>query len=127
MKIVKQISFAAGILAISSPAFAGESGSEIGYSKGALGYEALVAGDNKSALELLEASKRVHKNDPARLINLGQAYVREGRLGDAAHMFMAAMNSNRSFDLLLADGTVMNSRKVAELALSNLNNNLASR
>ena len=127
MTVLGKLGLVAGLLMVTSPAFAQDSSGEIGYSNGALGYDALVAGDYKSALEQLEASEKVHENDPARLINLGQAYARTGRLGDAANMFMAALNSNRSFDLLLADGTVMNSRKAAELALSNLNNNLASR
>ena len=110
-----------------TPALGAEAEGEIGYSKGALGYDALVAGDNQTALEQLEAADGVHQNDPARLINLGQAYVRTGRMGDAAKMFMAAMNSNRSFDLLLADGSVMNSREAAEKALAQLNSRMASR
>lgn len=127
MKMAGRMGFAIGLLIAAAPAIAEDAKGEVGYANGALGYDALIAGDNKSALELLETSAKVHKNDPARLINLGQAYARAGRPGDAANMFMAALNSNRSFDLLLADGTVMNSRKAAELALSNLNNNLASR
>ena len=124
---VRNFGLAIGLLAMSSPAFAGQSEGEIGYSKGALGYEALVAGDNITAVKQLEAADRVHKDDPARLINLGQAYARTGRKGDAAQMFMAAMNSNRGFDLVLADGAVMDSREAARLALANLNGRLASR
>lgn len=127
MKNVRMLSIAAGLLVFSSPAFAEQASGEIGYSKGALGYDALVAGDNDAAVEQLEAANSVRKDDPARLINLGQAYVRTGRLGDAAQMFMSAMNSNRSFDLELADGTVINSREAARQALDNLNNRLASR
>ena len=37
------------------------------------------------------------------------------------------MNSNRSFDLVLANGTVVNSRKAAKLALSEMNTSLAAR
>jgi hypothetical protein len=37
------------------------------------------------------------------------------------------MNSNRSFDQVLADGTVTNSRKAAKLALRKMNNMLAAR
>jgi Flp pilus assembly protein TadD len=127
MGLTGKLCFAAGLLMVTAPAIAEDGSGEIGYADGALGYDALVAGDNSSALKLLEASKKVHKNDPARLINLGQVYVRTGRLNDAANMFMAAMHNNRSFDLLLADGTVINSRKAAELALKNLSNNFASR
>ncbi len=127
MKMAKMLSVAGGLLLISAPAEAAEAEGEIGYSKGALGYDALVAGDNETALEQLKAADGVHENDPARLINIGQAYVRTGRTGDAAKMFMAAMNSNRSFDLLLADGSVMNSREAAKKALNGLNNRIASR
>lgn len=122
-----KFSLAMGFLALSSPVFAGQTDGEIGYSKGALGYDALVAGENTLALEQLESAERVRKDDPARLINLGQAYARTGRMGDAAQMFMAAMNSHRSLDLVLADGSVMNSKDAAEQALANLNNRIASR
>ncbi len=127
MKTAKMLSVATAVLLISAPAVAAEAQGEIGYANGALGYDALVAGDNHTALQQLEAADGVHENDPARLINLGQAYARTGRSGDAARMFMAAMNSNRSFDVLLADGSVMNSRKAAEAALNRLNDQLASR
>jgi len=50
-----------------------------------------------------------------------------GRYGDAAQMFMKAMNNNRSFDVVLSDGRVVNSRDAAEMALSALNNTIASR
>ncbi|NRD88632.1 hypothetical protein C8024_02855 [Sphingopyxis sp. BSNA05] len=100
---------------------------EIGYETGALGYDALVAGDNALALQQLEASEREHAKDPARLINLGQTYARLGRTGDAARMFMAARDSSRNFDLVLANGDVINSRDAAELALRNLNEQIARR
>lgn len=127
MKMAKMLGAATGLLLMASPALAEQTEGEIGYVKGSLGYDALVAGDNETALKQLEAAKHVGENDPARLINLGQAYVRIGRLGDAATMFMAAMNSNRSLDLVLADGSVIESRKAAEIALGNLNNRMASR
>lgn len=127
MKTVKILGVATGLLLMSAPALAEEAAGEIGYAKGALGYDALIAGDTKTALAQLEAANGVSERDPARLINLGQAYARTGRAGDAAKMFMAAMDSNRSFDLVLADGTVLNSRKAAKLALNDLNSRIASR
>lgn len=126
MKTAKIIGIAAGILLMGTPAIAQDSG-EIGYAKGALGYDALVAGQNELALQQLEAAKKVDANDPARLINLGQVYARMGRTGDAARMFTAAMQSNRSFDLVLANGAVINSRDAADQALQNLNNQFAVR
>jgi len=126
MRTAKIIGIAAGILLMGTPAIAQDSG-EIGYAKGALGYDALVAGQNEIALQQLEAAEKVDANDPARLINLGQVYVRMGRTGDAARMFMAAMKSDRNFDLVLANGTVINSWDAADQALQNLNSQFAGR
>ena len=127
MKMAKMLGFATGLLIAATPVLAGGPDGEIGYPKGSLGYNALVAGDNQTALAQLEAADGVSANDPARLINLGQAYLRTGRTGDAARMFTAAMTNKRSFDLVLADGTVINSREAAKLALRKMNNTLAAR
>lgn len=126
MKTAKIVGIAAGLLLMGAPAFAQDSG-EIGYANGALGYDALVAGQNELALKQLEAAEKVDANDPARLINLGQVYARMGRTGDAARMFMAAMQSDRNFDLVLADGKVVKSREAANQALLNLNSRFATR
>lgn len=127
MKISKIFGLAAVLSLASVPVFEETPVGEIGYSKGSLGYDALMAGKNDAALAQLEAAKGVDADDPARLINLGQAYARVGRTGDAARMFIAAMENKRSFDLLLANGEVMNSRDAAESALNNLNDRIASR
>lgn len=124
MKNAKKIAFAMGLTMTALPALAQAQEGEIGYDKGALAYDALMAGDNHAAIEKLESGEL---KDPAAMINLGQAYARTGRTGDAAKMFTAAMNSNRSFDLVLADGQVINSRKAAAIALNDLNGRLASR
>ncbi len=124
MKTVKNIAITVGLTMAALPGLAQAQDSEIGYDKGALAYDALMSGDNQTAVDRLESSKL---SDPAVMINLGQAYARTGRSGDAAKMFTAAMNSNRSFDLVLADGQVMNSRTAAEIALNSLNGRLASR
>ncbi|WP_422344619.1 hypothetical protein [Parasphingorhabdus sp.] len=124
MKNAKKIAFAMGLTMAALPALAQAQEGEIGYAKGALAYDALMSGDNQAAVEKLESGKL---KDPAVMINLGQAYARTGRTGDAAKMFTAAMNSNRSFDLVLADGQVINSRKAAAIALNDLNGRLASR
>lgn len=124
MKNAKYVAVAVGLTMAALPALAQAQEGEIGYDKGALAYDALMAGDNQAAVEKLESGKL---KDPAVMINLGQAYARTGRTGDAAKMFTAAMNSNRSFDLVLADGQVINSRKAAAIALNDLNGRLASR
>ena len=127
MKTAKMLGLAAGFFMVAAPVLAEGPEGEIGYAKGALGYDALVAGDNHTAIAQLEAADGVSAKDPARLINLGQAYQRTGRAGDAVKMFTAAMNSNRSFDLVLANGKVINSRKAAKLALRRMNNMLVAR
>lgn len=124
MKMMKNIAIAAGLTMAALPVLAQAQEGEIGYAKGALAYDALMSGDNQTAIAKLESGKLY---DPAMMINLGQAYARTGRSGDAAKMFTAAMNSNRSFDLVLSDGQVINSRKAAQMALNNLNGRLASR
>ncbi len=126
MKTAKIAGIAAAMLMLGTPALAQDAG-EIGYAKGALGYDALVAGENEIALQQLEAAEKVDANDPARLINLGQVYARMGRTGDAARMFMTAMQSDRNFDLVLANGDVVNSRDAANQALQNLNSQFAGR
>lgn len=100
---------------------------EIGYSEGALGYDAMVAGDYRKATEQIEKSEEVDANDPARLINLGQAYAQLGQYQKAREMLMTAATESKSFDLVLADGEVMNSRRVARIALAKMENQLASR
>ena len=127
MKLAKILAFSTGFLMATTPALAEASEGELGYAKGSLGYDALIAGDNQTAIDQLMSAKGVDADDPARLINLGQAYLRTGRSGEAAEMFTAAMNSNRSFALVLADGSVINSRKAAKMALRNMNNRLAHR
>ncbi|MBP6379499.1 MAG: hypothetical protein KA312_03675 [Sphingorhabdus sp.] len=64
--------FASATLAAAS-ASAGNSSAEIGYERGALGFEALMANENETALRQIQSAKSVPHNDPARLINLGRA------------------------------------------------------
>lgn len=100
---------------------------EIGYARGSLGYDALVAGDNERAIKQIMADARVDRNDPARLINLGQAYARTGRTVEAAQLFSAAVNSREDIDLILANGSIMNSKDAARQALAKLQSRIASR
>lgn len=100
---------------------------EIGYPNGSIGYEALVAGDNQRAIDEILSNNRISRHDPARLINLGQAYARTGRINEARAMFNAALEKRDQIDLVLADGRVMNSKDAASLALSKLQSRMASR
>ena len=100
---------------------------EIGYPKGSIGYDALVAGENDRAISQMMTNDRVSRNDPAKLINLGQAYARTGRTAEAEQLFNAAIQSRDDVDLILANGTVMNSKEAARLALAKLRMRVASR
>jgi Flp pilus assembly protein TadD len=93
---------------------------EIGYERGALGFEALMANDNETALRQIQSAKSVPHNDPARLINLGRAHARLGNVTQAQQAFEAAANCREHFDIVLSSGKVMNSRKAAMLSLQSL-------
>jgi Tfp pilus assembly protein PilF len=94
--------------------------SEIGYERGALGFEALMANDNERALRQLLSERSIPRSDPARLINLGRAYARLGNVDKARESFEAAANCRDDFDLILSDGSIINSRKAAKIAIRNL-------
>jgi Flp pilus assembly protein TadD len=87
-------------------------------------YEQLREGDTASAIRHLEEARDVDRDDPARLINLGTAYVREGRTAEAEAMFRAAMKSDQRW-LELADGRWLDSRAAAQLALTRLQQSTA--
>ncbi len=110
---------AAGLVLVAAPAFA-QGPAEIGYERGSLGYEALMANDNRLALEQLARDRTVPDADPAKLINMGRAYARLGDYQRAEEAFTAALYCKDEFDLVLADGREMNSRKAAKLALKEL-------
>lgn len=106
---------------LSAAAAAAESNNaEIGYERGALGFEALMANDNETALRQIQSAKNVPHNDPARLINLGRAHARLGNVMQAQQAFEAAANCREHFDIVLSNGKVMNSRKAAMLSLQSL-------
>jgi Flp pilus assembly protein TadD len=111
--------FASAMIAASG-ASAGTPATEIGYERGALGFEALMANDNETALRQIQSTKSVPHNDPARLINLGRAHARLGNVSQAQQAFEAAANCKEHFDIVLSSGKVMNSRKAAMLSLQSL-------
>ena len=83
-------------------------------------YEALAEGRTADAIAQLSDSRAAETDDPATLINLGAAYAREGRTSEARAMFVAAMKSDIRYELELADGRWIDSRKAAKLALERL-------
>jgi Flp pilus assembly protein TadD len=100
---------------------------ETAYPKGSIGYEALVMGDNARAVSQILTSAQVSRHDPAKLINLGHAYARMGRMAEASALFTVVMQSRDSVDLVLADGRVMNSKEAARKAYARLQPRLATR
>lgn len=81
-------------------------------------YEELAAGQTEQAIARIRANPRIEADDPAALINLGTAHARLGRAGEARDFFMAAIASANRYDLQLADGSWMDSRRAARLALT---------
>ncbi|MCW1429860.1 hypothetical protein [Novosphingobium sp. JCM 18896] len=88
-------------------------------------YEAMSHGRTDAAISQL----RDHSaNDAAALINLGTAYARKGMRAEAMECFEAAMAADR-YELQLADGSWMDSRRAARIAAARLDrtSTLASR
>lgn len=85
-----------------------------------VGYSELAAGQPQAAIERIQANRAVDANDPAALINLGAAHARMGSIADARAFLAAAIASPDRYDLQLADGRWMDSRRAARLAMSQL-------
>ncbi|AKH43941.1 cytochrome c-type biogenesis protein CcmH/NrfG [Altererythrobacter atlanticus] len=83
-------------------------------------FEDIAAGKADSAIILLKAGLVEEPGDPALLINLGAAYEQTGDLESAARAYRAAMDSRTRYQLELADGRWMDSRRAAQIALSKL-------
>ncbi|WP_347304178.1 tetratricopeptide repeat protein [Croceibacterium sp. TMG7-5b_MA50] len=82
-------------------------------------YEELMDGQTEAAVSVIEAELAERPGDPALLINLGSAYLRQGRAAEAATLFQQAADSRVRYDLELADGRWMDSRRAAKLAQVN--------
>ncbi len=83
-------------------------------------YEELTSGETEAAIESLEQNSELDSQDPARLINLGTAYARQGDYTSAEKAFQAAIMSDDRYELELSDGTWMDSRRAARIALLRL-------
>lgn len=85
-----------------------------------VGYAELMRGDTAAAVKRIRASRTVLTDNPAALINLGSAYVRLGHPEKAKDLYLAAIVSAQRYELELADGTWMDSRRAARLAIGKL-------
>jgi len=83
-------------------------------------YWELVRGENQAAIERIEANGDLARDDPARLINLGIAHAREGRVEEARALFRSAARSEDSARLETATGAWLDSRDLARTALQML-------
>ena len=117
---------AALLASIPGMAQAGEKAAEVGYKPGALGVSAILDGDYATAAARLASMDGTTAGDPARLINLGNAYKGLGRYQDAARAYRAAMKA-MPVDLMTADGNVVPSRTIARQGLDRLPRSFASR
>jgi len=83
-------------------------------------YSALSEGRTEDALNKLKANRARQSGEPAQLINMGAAYARIGNTAKARTLFEAALISKTRYDLELADGSWIDSREAARMALANL-------
>lgn len=83
-------------------------------------YEELVRGQPEAAISKIRSNVKLDADEPAALINLGSAYARIGRTSEAQACYRSAIASNNRYDLELADGRWMDSRRAARLAVEML-------
>ena len=83
-------------------------------------YEEMVQGKTETVIVRLEGADESKASEPALLINLGTAYARKGRVNEAETMYRAAIDSEKRYDVELADGRWMDSRSAARVALTRL-------
>lgn len=99
---------------------------EVGLPDGRLAATALENGDFSKAQRRLTAVRPDAANDPARLINLGNAYAGMGRTADARLIYNRALYAPDAM-LVLANGTEESSRSIARRALNRLSPSYAMR
>lgn len=92
-------------------------------------YEEMANGQNRAAIQEIQASGLARKGDPSALINLGTAYARVGETGKALEAYQAAMASQERYDVQLSDGSWVDTREAARRAIRDLKKagNLAMR
>lgn len=103
-----------------------EASSVVGVTDGGLAAKALMQGEFRAAATRLKAKSPDAINDPARLINLGNAYAGMGRYAKAREIYNSARYAPDTM-LVLADGSEAFSRDIANKALGRLGTNFAAR
>jgi len=82
-----------------------------------IGYRELSAGDPAQAERRIREQRGDMADDPAALINLGSAQARLGDRKAARNSYVAALSSRQRYDLELSDGSWLDSRAAARLAV----------
>ncbi|MCB4862146.1 tetratricopeptide repeat protein [Sphingobium sp. PNB] len=115
-------------LAAMAPAVASAADNTIivGVSDKGLASKALAAGDYQVAARRLEALRSDFPDDPARLINLGNAYAGMGKAKAARNAYQAARFAPDAV-LVTADGQEGSSREIARKAIGRLQTSYAMR
>ena len=85
-----------------------------------VGYPELVGDRPAEAIERIRANRRLEIDDPAAEINLGTAKARLGNRAAARGHYISALASRERYHLQLADGSWMDSRAAARLAIKML-------
>ena len=98
----------------------------VGVPDGGLAATPLMAHDYARAARRLAAPRPDAANDPARLINLGNAYAGMGRMADAREAYRSARFAPDAL-LVLANEQQASSRDIARLALGRLETSYAMR
>ena len=98
----------------------------VGVPDGGLAATPLMAHDYARAARRLAAPRPDAANDPARLINLGNAYAGMGRMADAREAYRSARFAPDAL-LVLTNGQQASSRDIARLALGRLETSYAMR
>lgn len=83
-------------------------------------FDELAAQSNAAAIARIESNRQLDEADPARLINLGIAYARQGEPAAARTLFERAMRSSERLNLETATGDWVDSRALARRALAAL-------
>ncbi len=91
---------------------------EQGYNRGTLALAAIERQDWTTAERLLTSSRTGSKDDPARLINLGQVYMATNRPGEALSAWRLALASDRHVEVETRDGRVVSTDMLAREALA---------
>ncbi len=85
-----------------------------------VGYDTIASGEARNAIAQLEAARAENPDDPALLINLGAAYAAVGEYDLAQQAYRDAIASEDRYELELANGDWIDSRRAARMALLSL-------